>query len=189
MQKMKKMPSGNMRKEVKHKRKKLARKKPCHRKVLTRTRDGEVQTRLVTRDPDAPARHDEMGRRPPQRRLGGWTEHRERAMEELHARTLACKKCGLPVDWISARKRVDERWPPQIADGDGCLGQKCGRRNKAQTAASLRRKMQKRCTELHTGTRRLVEWPAGPDDTEVWERPAEAMAAMLQHVRHTLKIE
>jgi hypothetical protein len=49
--------------------------------------------------------------------------------------------------------------------------------------------MQKRCTELHTGTRRLVEWPAGPDDTEVWERPAEAMAAMLQHVRHTLKIE
>ena len=83
-----------MRKEVKHKRKKLARKKPCHRKVLTRTRDGEVQTRLVTRDPDAPARHDEMGRRPPQRRLGGWTEHRERAMEELHARTLACKKCG-----------------------------------------------------------------------------------------------
>ena len=136
MPKMKKMPSGNMRKEVKHKRKKLARKKPCHRKVLTRTRDGEVQTRLVTRDPDAPARHDEMGRRPPQRRLGGWTEHRERAMEELHARTLACKKCGLPVDWISARQRVDERWPPQIADGDGCLGQKCGRRNKAQTAAS-----------------------------------------------------
>ena len=183
------MPNGNTLREVRQRRKKQARKKRSHREELTRTRNGEVQTRAVTRDPDAHARHEEWGRRPSQRRPGEWTEYRERALAELHSRTLECKGCGLPVDWITARKRAAERMPSTIEISDGCIGQKCGKRNKNQTMAVLRRKMARRCAELRAGVRRLVEWPEGPDDTEAWVRPADAVERMLAHVQREIRIE
>ena len=55
--------------------------------------------------------------------------------------------------------------------------------------AALRRKMARRCAELRAGTRRLVEWPEGPDDTEAWVRPADAVERMLAHVQREIRIE
>ena len=48
--------------------------------------------------------------------------------------------------------------------------------------------MTKRCEELESGARRLVEWPDGPDDTEAWARPQEVQDAMVAHIRQALGI-
>ena len=94
------------------------------------------------------------------------SDYREAARDELHARTLECKRCGWPVDWASAKRRMDERQPPQIKKGDGCLGPRCGARKHKPGAAARRRAMNKRCAELENGSRRLLAWTDGPDDTE-----------------------
>ena len=49
--------------------------------------------------------------------------------------------------------------------------------------------MAKRCAELEEGTRRLLEWPDGPDDTEAWARPEAAMHEMIARVRSALGID
>ena len=48
--------------------------------------------------------------------------------------------------------------------------------------------MAQRCEELENGTRRLVEWPDGPDDTEAWARPQEVQDALVARIRQTLGI-
>ena len=48
--------------------------------------------------------------------------------------------------------------------------------------------MTKRCEELESGARRLVEWPDGPDDTEAWARPQEVQDTMVAHIRQALGI-
>ena len=48
--------------------------------------------------------------------------------------------------------------------------------------------MNKRCAELENGSRRLLAWTDGPDDTEAWARPLEAMETMIARVRKELGI-
>ena len=118
------------------------------------------------------------------------SDYKDAALAELKARTLECQKekCGWPTDWSAAMRPRDKRRPPQSVAGDGCLGPRCGARKWKKGAAARRRAMAKRCEELESGRRRLVEWPDGPDDTEAWARPQEVQNAMVARIRQQLGI-
>ena len=186
---MARRPNRYVRGETRRKRKQEARKKPRHHDEVTRVREGEVQVRLVTREPTALERHAVVGRQPRRGRTKKThSDYKEAALAELKARTLECKRCGWPVDWSAAMRRRDDRLPSQSKSGDGCLGPRCGARKWKKGAAARRRAMTKRCEELEGGARRLMEWPDGPDDTEAWARPQEARDAMIARIRQQLGI-
>ena len=178
--------------ETRRVRKQKARNKMRHDDgEITRVRNGEVQTRLVTREPTAGERHQEMGRKPRYGRTKKTqSDYKDAALRELKGRTLECQKekCGWPTDWSAAMRNRDKRRPPQSVAGDGCLGPTCGARKWKKPAAARKRAMAQRCEELENGTRRLVEWPDGPDDTEAWARPQEVQDALVARIRQTLGI-
>ena len=156
------------------------RKRRVHLHACTRVRHEEVQTRMLTKDPTAAARHAAAGRRPPR---GGAVEPSEAVREawrEAHGRTVECPRCGHLVHWRNCKAKANRRQPAELRDGDGCLGAKCGARN--ATAAGRAAAMRRMCEALENGTRRLVAWPATADDTDVWIRPEEAVRAILRRM-------
>ena len=156
------------------------RKRRVHLRACTRVRHEEVQTRMLTKDPTAAARHAAAGRRPPR---GGAVEPSKAVREawrEAHGRTVECPRCGHLVHWRNCKAKANRRQTAELRDGDGCLGAKCGARN--ATAAGRAAAMRRMCEALENGTRRLVAWPATADDTDVWIRPEEAVRAILRRM-------
>ena len=161
--------------------KKAARgKRRVHLRACTRVRHEEVQTRMLTKDPTAAARHAAAGRRPPREGAVEPSEAVREAWREAHGRTVECPRCGHLVHWRNCKAKANRRQPAELRDGDGCLGAKCGARN--ATAAGRAAAMRRMCEALENGTRRLVAWPATADDTDVWIRPEEAVRAILRRM-------
>ena len=171
----------NMREEQKTARARAKRDKPRPVRACTRVRDGETQRRVITRDPEAPRRHEEWGRRPQraEQRIGG-SEATKRAREEVFTRTLECGRCGHLVDWRACKRAAFDRHPAELRRGDGCLGRKCGKRS--ATKAERARAMRMYCAALMTGERKLVAWPGNAEDTDVWERPDESKARIVERM-------
>ena len=156
-------------------------KKKVYLRACTRVRNGEVQTRILTTDPTAAARHAAAGRRPPRGGPAEPSAAMRDAWKEAHGRTVECPRCGHLVGWRSCMARANQRRPAELKDGDGCLGSKCGARN--ATAAERAAAMRRMCGALEDGTRRLVAWPEAADDTDVWLRPEEAKTAAVRNMR------
>ena len=57
-------------------------------------RNGEVQTRILTTDPTAAARHAAAGRRPPKGEPTEPSAAMRDAWREAHGRTVECPRCG-----------------------------------------------------------------------------------------------
>lgn len=149
-------------------------------RAYERTRDGERQRRLVTRDVEGPRRWGVMKRRPSQPRAEPSTPMRA-AFGELRSRVMECPRCGLLVDWTRCKAAAGARRPAVLRTGDGCLGAKCGTRN--ASVSKRRAAMRKYCSALEAGTKQLVAWPDSAQDLNVWLRPEEAKRRILESLR------
>ena len=167
--------------------KKAAALVPRPMRAYERTRDGERQRRIITRDPLAPARNADWGRKPTRSGLAKVSAAAEAALKEARTRTLECPRCGLAVDWPSCKKAANVRNPAILRIGDGCLGQLCGKRN--ATAARRASTMRKYCGQLESGARRLVAWPDSAADTDAWLRPEAAKDRMIERLRASFGYE
>ena len=161
-------------------RKKVQRDAPRFERACTRVRDGEVQRRVKTRDPGAPARHEAYGRQPRDGRKRGGPRAVE-AMREVRERTLECPRCGLFVDYRGCKRAAYRREPAELRVGDGCLGVRCGARSATRSECAQRQRQYRR--ELVCGKRRLVAWPESAIDTEEWERPWDVCMALVEESR------
>ena len=74
--------------------KKAAALQPRPVRAYERIRDGERQRRLITRDPRAPARHAEWGRKPTPSGLPKVSAVARAALMEARTRTLECPRCA-----------------------------------------------------------------------------------------------
>ena len=145
--------------------------RPCRQR--TRERDGETQTRKITRDPAARQRWDEWKRHPPRRdgtlRAPGRAERLKETRREVSSRTLECPRCGLLVDWRAAKSAATKA-RRKLRAGDGCRGRRCGKRRRARSPERARAQT-KMARALLCGARTLAAWPAGATDWHVWTRP------------------
>ena len=167
--------------------KKAAALQPRPVRAYERIRDGERQRRLITRDPRAPARHAEWGRKPTPSGLPKVSAVARAALKEARTRTLECPRCGLAVDWPACKAAANARRPAELRVGDGCLGQLCGKRN--ATAARRASTMRKYCGQLESGERRLVAWPDSAADTDAWLRPEGVRSRMIETLRASFGYE
>lgn len=146
--------------------------------MKVRQRDGEEQTKVVTRDPRAPARwaawaHD--GRRWHNRDKPGRADGCEAGRTVVNKWALECRRCGALVDWRCAKAAAKKRKREWLARSDGCGSKRCARTNYHYGRFCAGQRAM--AAALQSGDRILVAWPADALDRDVWQRPAAVQAA------------
>ena len=143
-----------------------------------RTRHGEKQRHVQTRDPKGLARWAYWRRQYSYLRCTrvGKAPGTKKALAMIHTWILECrrKNCGALVAWRRAKIEANKKPHTRMRLGAGCGSPCCSR---GQRVSRFNAQQHKLARKLLDGSSILVEWPEDADDCDVWQRPVAAAHA------------